>query len=424
MPRPSSGGAPPAAHPVKVAHVASVDLSLRFLLLNQLASLRDAGYAVTGISASGPHVQALQERGIPHIPVRLTRAITPVADLAALWRLYRVMRRERFTIVHCHTPKAELLGQLAARLAGVPIVVDTFRGVPDRAERGRLRRWLIAAMARLAAARADLVLCQRQEAMDALLRQGLCPPDRVALLGNGIDIERFSRAGLNPHDVEMAREELGIKPSQPVIGFVGRLVREKGILDLLAAMREVRRRVPDAQLIVVGPTDPDKPDAVTPATARRAGDGKGAIFTGLRTDMPTLYALMDVFVLPSMRESFPRAPMEACAMGVPCVLTDIPGCREVVDPNRNGLLVPIGSPPAIADAIVTLLTNRDLADRMGRAARLKAIESFDEQRVFATVKAAYARLLSERSIGPVADRSEAPVFASRSFESVSQVPRS
>jgi len=394
---PARASVPPSA-PVKIAHVATVDLSLRFLLLNQLESLRDSGYSMTGISSTGPHVAALHESGVRHIAVPMTRSITPIADFIALVRLFRIMRRERFTIVHCHTPKAELLGQVAARLAGVPVVVDTFRGIYDGAGIGRCRRWLLVALSRLAAGRADLVLCQSREAMDSMVRAKVCPPERIALLGNGIDIRYFNRERLDARELDRVRHELGINGSHPVVGFVGRLVREKGILDLFRAMREVRARVPQAQLVVVGPTDTDKPDAVTPELARAYGVEHGCVFTGLRTDMPVLYGLMDVFVLPTSRESFPRAPMEASAMGVPCVLTDIPGCREVVDHGRNGVLVPVGSPAALADAIVTVLTHEELAAQMGAAGRQKAVESFDEERIFGTVKAAYARLLSERGI--------------------------
>ena len=385
---------------IKVAHVATVDLSLRFLLLNQLESLHEAGYSVTGISAAGPHVAAVEKRGIRHIAVPMTRSITPLADLMSLWRLYRVMRLERFTIVHCHTPKAELLGQLAAWLAGVPIVVDTFRGIYDGAGAGRMRRWLLLAMARVAASCADLVLCQSREAMEAIVRDEFCELDRIAHLGNGIDVRQFDRERLCAGELESVRKQLGIDSTRPVIGFVGRLVREKGILDLFGAMRLVRAQLPDAQLLVIGPTDTDKPDAVAPEMAKDYGLDDGCVFAGLRTDMPLLYGLMDVFVLPSSREGFPRAPMEASAMGLPSVLTDIPGCREVVEHGRNGLLVPVGSPSALAAAISTLLTHRDLAERMARAGRQKALESFDEERVFAVVQAAYGRLLLAKGIAP------------------------
>ncbi len=386
------------AEDIKVAHVTTVDLSLRFLLLNQLESLRAAGYSINALSSDGPHLQALTERGIRHLAVPMTRSISPIADLAALWRLYRVMRRERFTIVHCHTPKAELLGQVAARLACVPIVVDTFRGISCRSGTSRLQRRLLVAMARLAASCADLVLCQSREAMDEMVRTKFCKTERLAFLGNGIDVREFDRGRLNPFQLNAVRKELGIDSRRPVVGFVGRLVREKGIVDLFRAMRLVRAVVPDAQLLVVGPTDFDKPDAITPDTASGFGLNDGCVFAGLRTDMPAVYGLMDVFVLPSSREGFPRAPMEAAAMGLPCVVTNIAGCREVVDDGRNGLLVPAGEPVALADAIGSLLTNRELARRMGEAGRQMALERFDEERVFASVKGAYARLLADKGI--------------------------
>jgi glycosyltransferase involved in cell wall biosynthesis len=328
----------------------------------------------------------------------MTRSITPIADLAALWRLYRIMRRERFTIVHCHTPKAELLGQLAARLARVPIVVDTFRGIYQNGNMSRFQRWMLACMARIAATCADLVLCQSREAMESAVQARICRPGRTAFLGNGIDIRRFDRRTLDPQDLERARTQLGLDPMQPVIGFVGRLVREKGILDLFEAMRLVSSRWPKAQLLVVGSTDTDKEDAIAPEAAMDFGVTASCIFAGMRTDMPTLYALMDVFVLPSYRESFPRAPMEASAMGVPCVVSDIPGCREVVESGRNGLLVPAGDAEALANAILKLLVNEELARKMGNGGRQKALESFDEERVFEIVKAAYVRLLCERGI--------------------------
>jgi glycosyltransferase involved in cell wall biosynthesis len=253
---------------IKVAHVATVDLSLRFLLLNQLKCLQDEGYTVTGVSAAGPHARELEEHGIPHVSMPLTRSITPLTDLIALWRLYRLMRRERFTIVHCHTPKAELLGQLAARLAGVPIVVDTFRGIYDRPGTSHLRRWMLVAMARLAASCANLVLCQSREAMDEMIRTEFCAPERLALLGNGIDIRRFDRTCLNAFQLNSLRNELGLTPRRPVVGFVGRLVREKGLVELFRAMNLVRALVPDAQLLVAATGLSDARPTKRPPRAR------------------------------------------------------------------------------------------------------------------------------------------------------------
>jgi glycosyltransferase involved in cell wall biosynthesis len=169
-------------------------------------------------------------------------------------------------------------------------------------------------------------------------------------------------------------------------------------LELLQAARIVLEIVPAARFLLIGPLDPDKPDALTPETARDYGVAEACIFTGMRQDMPELYALMNVFVLPSHRESFPRSPMEASAMGVPCVVTDVPGCRETVEHGRNGLLVPLGDVHALAEAIIELLTDGEKAQLMGKEGRRMALERFDERQVFDKVRTEYARLLLHKGL--------------------------
>ncbi len=180
---------------------------------------------------------------------------------------------------------------------------------------------------------------------------------------------------------------------------MGRLVAEKGVPELLEAARLVVERFPESRFLLVGGLDAEKADGVTPDLARDRGLGGACVFTGVRQDMPELYAAMDVFVLPSHREGFPRAPMEASAMKVPCVVTDVRGCRQAVSPGRNGLLVPVGDVRAIADAIVRLLADRDLARRLGEEGRRRALLEFDERRVAALVLSEYERLLVEKGLG-------------------------
>jgi glycosyltransferase involved in cell wall biosynthesis len=398
---------------MKVAHITTVDLSLHYLLLNQLRSIQQAGYQVVGISSPGPEVPLLQAAGIRHAAVPMARKVAPLADLVALWRLYRVMRRERFTIVHAHTPKAELLGQAAARLAGVPVVVDTFRGIYFRNGMHSFWRRLFVAGAKIAARSADVILSQSRANLEMAIRENISSPEKIKFLGNGVDVQRFDRSALSSEALEQKRRELALPLGAPVVGFVGRLVAEKGLPELLSAAGIVLQRVPAARFLVVGPLDHDKPDALAPDIARDYGVAEAFIFTGMRRDMPDLYALMDVFVLPSHRESFPRSPMEASAMGVPCVTADIQGCREVVEHGRNGLLVPSGDVQALADAILDLLADREKAQRMGEEGRRMALERFDERLVFEKVKAEYARLLREKGLPvpqprPDAGRSSKP----------------
>lgn len=383
---------------ITVAHITTKDMSLRYLLLNQLRSLQASGYIVTGISSSGPNVGAITSAGVQHIAVPITRNFTPLADLVSLWRLYRVMRRGRFTIVHTHTPKPGLLGQIAARLAGVPVVVNTLHGFYFHDYMPLLWRRFYILIEQIAARCSDTILSQNSEDIQTAIRERICPPGKIKYLGNGIDVRRFDRSALSAEVLADKRRELGLLPGQRVVGFVGRLVAEKGVLELLLAMQRVAHQIPDARLLLIGPVDAEKLDALKPAVAQTYGMEDVCIFTGTRQDMPELYALMDVFVLPSHREGFPRSPMEASAMGVPCVITDIRGCREAVQHEQNGLLVPLGDIEALAAAILRLLQQPDLAHRMGQTGRRIAEEKFDEQIVFAKVKAEYARLLQAKGL--------------------------
>ncbi|MCL4263423.1 MAG: glycosyltransferase family 4 protein [Anaerolineae bacterium] len=382
----------------KVAHVTTVDMSLRLLLFNQLQSLQAEGYEVMGISAVGTDVGTVEAAGIRHIAVPMTRRFSPLADLVALWRLYQVMRRERFTIVHTHTPKPGLLGQVAAKMAGTPIIVNTIHGFYFHEGMKPFWRNFYITMEKIAARCSDVILSQNQEDMVTAVTTHICSPRKIKYLGNGIDIHRFNRACLSPETIAHTRAALGISPDVPVVGFVGRLVAEKGILELLTAVQQVIARQPQIRLLIIGPLDSEKADALTPSIAADYGLRDVCVFTGMRQDMPELYALMDVFVLPSHREGFPRSPMEASAMGIPCVVTDIRGCREAVTHGRNGYLTPLGDGDALATAILDLLTNKDKARQMGQNGRQMAVEQFDEQLVFARVKAEYARLLQAKGL--------------------------
>lgn len=381
---------------VKIAHITTIDLSLRYLLLNQLRSIQAAGYEVVGISTPGPDVPVLTTAGIRHLSAPMTRTFTPMADLKALARLVRIMRCERFTLVHTHNPKPGLLGQLAARLAGVPIVVNTLHGFYFHDGMPSARRRFYIALEKIAARCSDVILSQNSEDIETAIAEGICSPEKIKFLGNGIDIRRFDRRQLAQSKLAQLRAEFKLDAARPVVGFVGRLVAEKGILELLQAAKQVLTVIPNVQFLVIGPLDHEKADALTPAIAQEYGVADAFTFTGMRQDMPELYALMDLFVLPSHREGFPRSPMEASAMSVPCVVTDIRGCREAVEHEQNGLLVPLGDIDELAQAMLRLLQQPAYAQALGQTGRLFAETRFDEELVFQKVKAEYSRLLNAK----------------------------
>lgn len=393
-PRPASRDQPDR---IRIAHICTIDLSLRYLLGNQLQFLQDKGFDVLAISASGEHVPWLTAHGIRHVAVEMTRSITPMRDVGVVLDLARILRRERVTIVHTHNPKPGLLGQLAARLAGVPIVVNTIHGFYFQEGTPRLRRRFYVLMEQIAAACSDDILSQSIEDLETAVNEHICERSDVSHLGNGIDITRFDPTSASA-DGAAARASLGIGSDELVVGFVGRLVEEKGIRELWAAMRELRVRFPRLRLMIVGATDTHKGDALTRDDARAAGVDDLCVFTGWRDDLPGLYAAMDVFVLPSHREGFPRTPMEASAMAVPVVATDIRGCREAVVPGVNGLLVPAKDAGALMRALEQLLRDVGARRRLGEGGRRLALARFDERSIFATVEGHYRDLLRQRGM--------------------------
>ena len=386
-----------------VMHVTTVDMSLEVLLGPHLEAIRDAGYEVVGASAPGPYVDALARRGIPHVPLsHFTRAMTPAEDARALIELVSTFRRLRPSIVHTHTPKAGVYGRLAARVARVPVTVNTLHGLYALPDDRRSKRAVVYGLERFAAACSQAELVVSPEDVGTLRRLRV-PADRIVPLsgGLGIDLERFDPSQVPASERAAARAELGATGDEDVVvGLVARLVREKGYPEVFEAAARLHGRYPGLRFAVVGPEEPHKVDAITPDD-RRAAERVGVRFLGLRSDMPRLYAGMDVHVIASHREGFPLSPMEASAMGVPVIATDIRGCRQVVDHGVTGLLVPPRDPAALADAIERLVTDGAERQRLGRAARHRAVQRFDHRDCIRATLDTYERLLDRsRTSGP------------------------
>lgn len=389
---------------LSVAHLTTVDLSLRFLLWPQLLELVDVGADAIGISSPGPWVAELEAAGIQHVGLESsTRGMSLVADLRVLLEFWRVLRRTPLTVLHTHNPKPGIYGRILGRLAGVPVVVNTLHGFYATESDGWAKRAFVYGLEAVAARFSDAELHQNPEDLERAVRYRIVKRDRAQLLGNGIDLSRFDPGRFDEQNRAETRSALEIDSDAVVVGSVGRLVAEKGFPELFEAMEGLGENV---VLLVVGPVDLDKPDAVPPDVLARA-EASGVRILGMRTDVDQLYAAMDVFVLASHREGFPRAAMEAAAMGLPIVATDVRGCRQVVDDGVNGLLVSVASPNELRRAIGALSEDPDMRQRMGWASREKARSSFDERRVVDIVMQTYRRVLEEKGMAHLIPRAMA-----------------
>jgi glycosyltransferase involved in cell wall biosynthesis len=379
----------------RLVHVTTVDMSLVLLLGPQLRAFAEAGMEVVAASAPGPFVAELESWGIRHEPLRhATRSAAVGQDALALAELWGLFRRLRPDIVHTHNPKPGLYGRVAARAAGVPGVVNTVHGLYASPDDPAPRRAVVYALERAASLCSGAELVQNPEDLELLGRLGV-PSDKLVLLGNGVDLRRF-RPAADEQGRRQIREDLGVDKDAVVVGTVARLVWQKGFRELFAAAERLRDTHPEVVFVVVGGSDPEKADAIAPdelAAARRRGN---IVFAGSRDDMESIYHAFDLYVLPSYREGFPRSAMEAAACGLPVIATDIRGCRQVVSPERSGLLVPLRDPVRLVSAIEELVDSPDLRRGMSGAGRQKAEAEFDDRVVVSKTLEAYERVLCGR----------------------------
>lgn len=364
-----------------------------------VSSLWAAGWNVAVAAPPGPWVDRVAALGCRVVTYPLDRrGLNPFAEarsLAALVRLYRDLRP---TVAHHFTIKPNLYGILAARLAGVPVVVATVTGLgfiwTDGGLKARVLRAVLGRVYRWVLQMADAVVYLNEED-----RQTLGGRRTVVIPGEGIDLREFSPEAVSAERQAALRAELGLAKDAPVVLMVGRMLWHKGVREFVEAARQVRQRFPSATFLLVGPSDAGNPARVPPA-ALRAWEAEGVVrYLGARTDVRDLMAIADIVVLPTYyREGLPRVLLEAAAMGKPLVATDVPGCREVVQPGENGFLVPPRDPVALAEAIVRLLADPALRAQFGLAGRRLAEERFSDRIVVAQVLNLYRELAAAKRL--------------------------
>ncbi len=381
----------------KVCHVASIDMTVRFLLLPQLEFLKQEGYDVSVACSAGPLLKEVEKRGIKTKAITLTRKMfTPVSDIVAFFKLYAYFRKEKFDIVHTHAPKPALLGQMAARMAGVPIVINTIHGLYFTEDSSSLKKSIFIFLEKFSALFSNVIFSQNKEDMNTLLEKHIAKQEKIVYLGNGIDMKRFNPEKYSKEFIANKKGTFGLSQDSQIIGIVGRLVKEKGYLELFEAMRMVSQKNPNAFLVSVGPNDSAKKDAIKKNSISDYSIADRVLFLGQRQDIEELYPFMDIFVLPSHREGFPRSVIEAMAMEKAIVVTDIRGCREEIDNKENGLVVPVKNATELARAIEFLLNNKEEAKELAKNARIKALSQFDEKMVFERIKKEYNGLITKK----------------------------
>lgn len=382
---------------IKLVHVTTSPLFLNFFR-GQVAYMKARGFHISVITSPGDLLEQFAHReGVETYPVLMHRRITPLHDVLALLRIYRILRRVRPDIVHAHTPKGGLLGTVAAWLCRVPVRIYHIRGLPHLASSGvkrRLLRWSEKVACRLA----HQVLCVSHSIQQIAIEEGLCPAYKIKVLasgsGQGVDADgRFNPNRFTEQEKQELRSRLGIPQEALVIGFVGRIVRDKGMVELAEAWRHLREDYSQVHLLLVG--DYEQQDPVPDEVRNLLNNDPRVHITGWLADTASYYAIMHLLVLPSYREGFPNTPLEAAGMELPVVATDIPGCRDAVEAGQTALLVPPGDARALEKAIRCYLDNPALRQQHGQAGRARVLQLFRQEILWQALYEEYVSLLQE-----------------------------
>lgn len=374
----------------RIIHVTTVGITSYRALLAQCRYFRQKGLEVGFVFSPSPEGEMLRRMGFPVKEIFINRKIDPLTDPISIFKMCIYFRQVRPVLVHTHTSKAGIVGRVAAKLAGVPNIVHTVHGFPFHPGMSRVKYRFFQQIEKWTAIITDIMLSQSEEDVVTASKLGV-KPRRGGLIhiGNGIDLFEFDPGNYSPGQRLRIREGLKIRETEPVITIIGRVNREKGYQNLVEALCHVKD-IPWRALFI-GP-DEGYLSSVK-QQINNCGLQEHIQVLGQRSDILDLLAATDIYVLPSYREGLPRSLIEAQAMALPCVATNIRGCREVVEEGETGFLVEPGDTSALGRALRKLLLEPELRLGMGQKGRWRMHRKFDESAVSEKVLAAYWEIL-------------------------------
>lgn len=375
---------------LKILRLTTADISLNSLIKGQLRYLSQE-FEVVGVAADTGVLQKVGEReGVRVVNIPMHREISPLADLKSLFALVRLFKKERPDIVHSNTPKASLLGMIAAMSCRVPHRIYTVTGLRFETTHG-IMRFVLKTMERITCLCATKVIPEGDGVKAALLRERITRKPMQKIHNgniNGVDLEWYNRT---EEVVERAAEIRG-ECTDFTFVFIGRIVRDKGIVELIEAFTRLSNERNDVKLRLVGRFE-DKLDPLPDDTRRTIDNCVKIEFAGYQTDVRPDLAASDVLVLPSYREGFPNVVLQAGAMGLPVIVTDVNGSDEVIESGVNGIIVPKYNSDALYDAMLTMVNEPEKTAQMAATSRNIIVKKFDQQDVWAKTLNMYKKLV-------------------------------
>jgi glycosyltransferase involved in cell wall biosynthesis len=376
---------------LNLIRITTVPLSLDKLLEGQLQFMQNH-FKVTAISSEKDYLEKVGKReGVATYHLEMTRMITPFSDLKALLKLTWYFIKTKPDIVHSHTPKAGIVGMFAAYLARVPHRFHTVAGLPLLEEKGRKRK-VLDFVEKMTYSFATNVYPNSKELEKIILMNGYCKSGKVKVLANGstngINTTHFSTAHFSFAEKEALKEKLEIQENDFVYIFVGRLVTDKGINELVAAFKKLKINQPNAKLLLVGPLETEL-DPLSTATLEAIENVKEIKAVGYQNDVRLYFAIANCLVFPSYREGFPNVVMQAGALGLPSIVTNINGCNEIIIKGENGLIIPTKDEKALLEAMLQCMEDETFYAILKQNARPMIVDRYEQKVVWEAILREY-----------------------------------
>lgn len=374
-----------------LVRITTVPLSLEKLLTGQLHFMRSF-YNVIAVSSDNERLKKFGElEKVTVFPIEMTRQITPLHDLFAVVRLFLFLKRTKPFIVHSHTPKAGIVGMLAAKLAGVPNRLHTVAGMPLLEYVG-FKRTILDFVEKLTYSCATKVYPNSFKMKDIIIQNQYCLPNKIKVLANGssngIDTSYFDASHFSDEFKNNLKKDFGILPTDFVFVFVGRIVSDKGINELIAAFVAIQKQVNDVKLILVGPLEQEL-DPLKKETQNQIQTNKSILSLGYQQDVRPYFSIAQALVFPSYREGFPNVVLQSGAMGLPSIVTDINGCNEIIEHTKNGFIIPVKNQKALFESMLNCIQNKEQFSQMQQNARAMIVSRFDQQFMWESILQEY-----------------------------------
>jgi glycosyltransferase involved in cell wall biosynthesis len=385
----------------KLVRLTTVSISLQKLIAGQMKFMSNNGFEVTMISSDFDDKGQLEmKESAKFIPVNMTRIISPFADLRSLYQLIRVLTKLRPAIVHTHTPKAGLIGMLASWITGVPIRLHTVAGLPLMEAKG-LKRFILVQVEKLAYACATKVYPNSNHLKEFITEHKFTYADKLKVIGggssNGIDTKAFIRSVETEQQDKEIYSKYNLSGSDFTFIFIGRLVKDKGVEELIRAFAQLSTLYPQLKLLLVGPEEPEL-DPLSATCLKEVHENPSIISVGYKDDVRPYLAISNVLTFPSYREGFPNVPMQAGCFDLPCIVTNINGCNEIIVEGENGLIIPVKDAISLYAAMEKLYLDTVLYKSMSSKARKMIVDRYEQQKVWELILAEYHEHLNKKGI--------------------------